>query len=498
MVSLFSSSLAARRSPPPREKLPRFSPAKQGRKNSRSHANLQPWRSSSAYSRLRSSRLVSRLVILSLLALSYVVYTMLRPFSEARFAAEVRRLPEDAHVSYFDLAEAKATAHGAHEHERVLLCVPLRDAVRHLPLLFSHLQNLTYPHTLLDLAFLVSDSRDNTVDVLTGLLTELQSDQNHAIRYNSARIYEKDFGQIVGQSFSDRHGFAAQASRRKLMGRARNWLLTAALRPEHSWVYWRDADILTAPATIIEDLMTHDADVIVPNVWRPLPDWIGGDEREQPYDLNAWQESEAAKKLAMSLDEDAVIVEGYAEYATWRPHLAYSRDPANIATPDNMHDEIELDGVGGVSLLVKASVFRSGADFPGFAFMNHAETEGFGKMCKRMGYRVIGLPQYVIWHIFEASVDDKEPQKPKPKPKPRPRTSRRGRRKKQAVEQVEEEEEVNEEDAEFRIPQVPEDTSNDADESDQDKTAGSDNSGPMVAENKPKKPIEIVAVSEEI
>lgn len=108
------------------------------------------------------------------------------------------------------------------------------------------------------------------------------------------------------------------------------------------------------------------------DVWRPLPDWLGG---EQPYDLNSWQESETALALADTLDEDAVIVEGYAEYATWRPHLAYLRDP--YGDPDM---EMEIDGVGGVSILAKAKVFRSGCHFPAFSFEKHAETEGFGKV----------------------------------------------------------------------------------------------------------------------
>lgn len=107
-------------------------------------------------------------------------------------------------------------------------------------------------------------------------------------------------------------------------------------------------------------------------MWRPLPDWLGG---EQPYDLNSWQESETALALADTLDEDAVIVEGYAEYATWRPHLAYLRDP--FGDPDM---EMECDGVGGVSILAKAKVFRSGVHFPAFSFEKHAETEGFGKV----------------------------------------------------------------------------------------------------------------------
>lgn len=133
-------------------------------------------------------------------------------------------------------------------------------------------------------------------------------------------------------------------------------------------------------------------------MWRPLPDWLGG---EQPYDLNSWQESETALALADTLDEDAVIVEGYAEYATWRPHLAYLRDP--FGDPDM---EMEIDGVGGVSILAKAKVFRSGVHFPAFSFEKHAETEGFGKMAKRMEYSVVGLPHYTIWHLYEPSVDD--------------------------------------------------------------------------------------------
>lgn len=91
--------------------------------------------------------------------------------------------------------------------------------------------------------------------------------------------------------------------------------------------------------------------------------------------MNSWQESETALALADTLDEDAVIVEGYAEYATWRPHLAYLRDP--YGDPDV---EMEIDGVGGVSILAKAKVFRSGVHFPAFSYEKHAETEGFGKV----------------------------------------------------------------------------------------------------------------------
>ncbi|KAL4946363.1 hypothetical protein BDV06DRAFT_208829 [Aspergillus oleicola] len=301
-------------------------------------------------------------------------------------------------VRYYDLAKVKGSASGWEHGDRVLMCTPLRDAASHLPMFFSHLRNLTYPHHLIDLAFLVSDSKDGTNEMLLDMLEEIQHDQDRDIPFGEISVIQKDFGQQVTQDVESRHGFAAQAGRRKLMAQARNWLLSATLRPTHAWVYWRDADVLTAPSTILEDLMRHDKDVIVPNVWRPLPEWLGG---EQPYDLNSWQESETALALAETLDEDAVIVEGYAEYATWRPHLAYLRDP--FGDPDM---EMELDGIGGVSILAKAKVFRAGVHFPAFSFQRHAETEGFGKMAKRMGFSVVGLPHYTIWHLYEPSVDD--------------------------------------------------------------------------------------------
>ncbi|KAK4151351.1 glycosyltransferase [Chaetomidium leptoderma] len=301
-------------------------------------------------------------------------------------------------VRYHDLSNVQGTARGWEREERILVCVPLRDAETHLPMFFAHLKNLTYPHHLIDMAFLVSDSKDNTLGVLTKSMEDIQAWDDDAMHFGEISIIEKDFGQVVNQDVESRHGFAAQAGRRKLMARARNWLLSAALRPYHSWVYWRDVDVETAPFTILEDLMRHNKDVIVPNVWRPLPEWLGG---EQPYDLNSWQESDTALLLADTLDEDAVIVEGYAEYATYRPHLAYLRDP--YGDPDV---EMELDGVGGVSILAKAKVFRYGVHFPAFSFEKHAETEGFGKMARKMDFSVIGLPHYTIWHAYEPSVDD--------------------------------------------------------------------------------------------
>jgi mannan polymerase II complex ANP1 subunit len=168
-------------------------------------------------------------------------------------------------VRYYDLANVQGTERGWEREERILLCAPLRDAAPHLPMFFSHLRNMTYPHNLVDLAFLVGDSKDNTIALLTQLLNDLQAHSDPKLRFGEISIMEKDFGQKVNQDVESRHGFAAQASRRKSMAQARNWLLSAALRPSHSWVYWRDVDVETAPSTILEDLMRHNKDVIVPS-----------------------------------------------------------------------------------------------------------------------------------------------------------------------------------------------------------------------------------------
>ena len=86
-------------------------------------------------------------------------------------------------------------------------------------------------------------------------------------------------------------------------------------------------------------------------------------------------------------------MEGYAEYATWRPHLAYLRDP--YGDPDM---EMEIDGVGGVSILAKAKVFRSGVHFPAFSYEKHAETEGFGKVRLSMNPTEI-VPDLLTNHV---------------------------------------------------------------------------------------------------
>ena len=173
---------------------------------------------------------------------------------------------ESKSIQHVDLNPIKSTRNAVIDEERILILTPLKDAAAYLSKYFELLSELTYPHRFIDLAFLVSDSTDDTLAVLASELDRIQKRSDNT-PFNSAMIVEKDFNFILSQDVEERHSFQAQGPRRKALAKARNYLLSAALKPEHSWVYWRDVDIVESPAKILEDFIAHDTDVIVPSRW---------------------------------------------------------------------------------------------------------------------------------------------------------------------------------------------------------------------------------------
>ena len=251
---------------------------------------------------------------------------------------------DSASIQHVNLNEIMSTPRALVNEERVLILTPLKDAAPYLSKYFDLLSELTYRHDLIDLAFLVGDSTDDTLAVLSAELDRVQK-RPDKIPFRSALIVEKDFGVSVGPDVQERHGFAAQGPRRKAIGRARNYLLYTALKPEHSWVYWRDVDIQDSPGKILQDFMDHNKDILVPSklsclgfrreLLRILVDiWfhryengrdIEGKCRTNPIvfyyrlliltphdavDYNSWQESDKGLRLAASLDKDTVLAEG--------------------------------------------------------------------------------------------------------------------------------------------------------------------------------------------
>ncbi|GAA5863146.1 hypothetical protein JCM3774_001436 [Rhodotorula dairenensis] len=283
-----------------------------------------------------------------------------------------------------DLTRIRATAAGPAAGEKLLILTPLKDASPWLDEYFENLARLNYPPNLVSLAFLVSDTTDDTVAKLHRRARRLAK-LPKAQRYDSITILEKDFHFNLGSEV--RHGFEGQPVRRSFIAKARNWLLTAALRWDHAWVLWLDVDVVRYDPNILSDLMSIDKDVVVPNtLWHLEQSWdFWG------FDRNNFAETEESLRLLKKLGPDVMLVEGYRELMTSRLHLVDMPTHLGLAY-------VPLDGIGCTFALVKAHVHREGVTFPTFVFDNEVETEGFAKVAKRAGYEVVGTPGILVFH----------------------------------------------------------------------------------------------------
>jgi hypothetical protein len=204
-------------------------------------------------------------------------------------------------MTFANLNHLTATASARDNKEHVLILTPLKNAVPYLERYFELVDRLSYPKHLISLAFLVSDTTDSTVSELQRHARELQSRWQD--RYHSIRIFEKDFKFELTEE--ERHKYELQPKRRSFMARSRNYLLTAALTEEISWVLWLDVDVVEYPSTILEDLQSVNEDVVVPNCLLQREDgafW--------GYDKNNWQETPASLEIQKDLSEDFVLLEG--------------------------------------------------------------------------------------------------------------------------------------------------------------------------------------------
>ncbi|BAE62470.1 unnamed protein product [Aspergillus oryzae RIB40] len=299
-------------------------------------------------------------------------------------------------VVHYDLNKLTTTSDSADKGERVLILTPL---ARFYPEFWDNLVHLDYPHELISLGFIIPNTKEGSA-ALSALESAISKTQNGPIpsRFASISILRQDFEPpLQSQDEKERHKLENQKARRESMSRARNSLLFTTLGPATSWVLWLDADIIETPATLIQDLTGHNYPVIVPNCYQR---YYNNDHKQmevRPYDFNSWIDSSNAQSLAESMGPDEILLEGYAEMPTYRTLMAYLAD---IESP-NPRRVIELDGVGGTALMVKADVHRDGAMFPAFPFYHLVETEGFAKMAKRLGYQVFGLPDYFVYHYNE-------------------------------------------------------------------------------------------------
>jgi mannan polymerase complexes MNN9 subunit len=301
-----------------------------------------------------------------------------------------------SHIAHYDLNTLQSTSDAALNKEQVLILTPMQTFNIEY---WNNILLLTYPRELTELGFIIPRNKngDETLKALEAVIKKTQTDQKES-RFKKITILrqESESDSFNSLNEKDRHSLDVQKERRSKMALSRNQLLFSTIGPYTSWVLWLDSDIIETPHSLIEDMTFHNKPVLAANVYQRFYNEETKKDDIRPYDFNNWAESPIALELAAKMADDEIIVEGYAEIATYRPLMAKLYQ--STGSPS---ETMPLDGVGGGCTLVKAEVHRDGAMFPTFPFYHLIETEGFAKMAKRLGYEVVGLPNYLVYHYNE-------------------------------------------------------------------------------------------------
>ncbi|KAF2757619.1 hypothetical protein EJ05DRAFT_395353 [Pseudovirgaria hyperparasitica] len=297
-------------------------------------------------------------------------------------------------VVHYRMNNATQSTDPLKNRETVLILTPLAKFYQEY---WENLLKLSYPHDLISLGFIIPKGKDGNAATaaLQAQVAKTQAGPQKK-RFASITILRQDTESPVSQVETERHKMENQKARRAAMAKARNSLLFTTLGPSTSWVLWLDADIIETPPDLIQDLARHDKPIIVPNCFQRHFDKDLGTWEVRPYDYNNWVDSEVAQEMGSKMANYDILLEGYAEMPTYRTLMAKLNDESQ--SKDMV---MQLDGVGGTALLVKADVHRDGAMFPPFAFYHLIETEGFAKMAARLGWKSWGLPNYFVYHYDE-------------------------------------------------------------------------------------------------
>jgi mannan polymerase complexes MNN9 subunit len=309
------------------------------------------------------------------------------PFRQSSSGAKLKAPP----VTRYNLNNVTITNTPIENRENVLVLTPM---ARFYQGYWDNLLQLTYPHELITLGFILPKNKEGNAAYaeLDEQITKTQKYGPEKDRFKSIIILRQDFDPpLASQDEAERHKMQNQKPRRAAMAKARNSLLFTTLGPDTSWVLWLDADVIETPPSLIQDLAFHNKPLIAPNCFQKFYNSEKKKMDERPYDFNNWQDSPTAQKLGDSLGPDDILLEGYKDMPTYRTLMAYMYEDGS-----DVHYEVPLDGVGGTALLVKADVHRDGAMFPPFSFYHLIETEGFAKMAKRLGWQATGLPNYKV------------------------------------------------------------------------------------------------------
>lgn len=254
------------------------------------------------------------------------------------------------------------------EFPEILILTPAKNAEHNLPLYFSNLKKLTYPHDKISIGILESDSEDRTYEMLKEMEEEISKS------FKSFLIYKHNFNYRTKSGH--RWNPLVQFERRANIAKSRNILLSKALTTEQ-WVLWIDIDLLDWPENIIEIFLDTEKSIVVPSCVN-----LNG----EVFDMNTFRFNN--KTLFINWKDHIINGILQSPFGLGRNFLSNLRD----------YSCIEVDSVGGTMLFINADIHREGLVFPPYSYKYFIETEGLAMMAKDMGYKCWGLPGIEVVH----------------------------------------------------------------------------------------------------
>jgi hypothetical protein len=251
---------------------------------------------------------------------------------------------------------------------RVLVLTPMKNTAAHLDRYQRLLEALDYPREALSLAILEGDSTDDTWSNLVSMQDRLEN------RFSRVSLHRHDDGfRLSGPRWAP----AVQRQRRAVIARARNRLLSLGLGDE-AWVLWLDADLLHYPPHLLRSMLAAGKEIVVPHCLR---------EGGGTFDRNTF--IFAPNQAAAEHPED--LIDGIFQPPAGRGRVYLDRFRGRPL--------VEVDGVGGTALLVKADLHREGLVFPAWPHRGYIETEGLAMLARDLGIRCWGMPDLEIVHV---------------------------------------------------------------------------------------------------
>lgn len=258
--------------------------------------------------RSRRPRLVVVLILVSLVALAFLLQSFTSPgcdlLDELPLSGD--GLPDSLDalantqfqgVSFDNLNEENTEINDNNNNNNVLLLSLLYPSdVAQFDDFVKLIRTLNYPKSRLSIAFLLVNPAPTT-------LHAIRQHVQHAHLGISLRFYSKKFDDSV-VALGDEPIYELQPLWLSSKARARNYLVQTALSKNHDYVLWLDPSLSQVPPTLVQDLIAAKADIVAPNVMKRL------DGDEWGFDRRNWQETEVSRSLHENVPEDFIFMEG--------------------------------------------------------------------------------------------------------------------------------------------------------------------------------------------